>query len=378
MQREPSWNSSAVVSKMARNQSGNAPVQFRRNGKDKKKKSVRLILWMWVTVCLLSTMSNLAFHHSLSKKIIGHSFSFESFGVISLPSVYHNGNESNQPNASSKAQYFQSLYNDLPPSNPLTPSFQPVPYAYKRSNLIPYNYITLTTQLSIDKFDRLTNLLDRYNGPVSATVYLTNQESILKLEQMVHVQSPKFRDLVTIHVLLERPSEEMLANPAQYYPANALRNLALFNIETEHFMILDVDFQTSQNAHDYLYNFFLYNKSEQRFTTLHVLPAFEVNAQDKGGGSQHFEVENVPSTKEELVSKYKNNKARVFHHFHRRGHQATNSDKWFKCGFNVQYPVEYQYMYEPYVVGMTHSIHRFDEVSHPLLLVSLHYPFTFL
>ena len=324
---------------------------------------------MWVTVCLLSTMSNLAFHHSLSKKIIGHSFSFESFGVISLPSVYHNGNESNQPNASSKAQYFQSLYNDLPPSNPLTPSFQPVPYAYKRSNLIPYNYITLTTQLSIDKFDRLTNLLDRYNGPVSATVYLTNQESILKLEQMVHVQSPKFRDLVTIHVLLERPSEEMLANPSKYYPANALRNLALFNIETEHFMILDVDFQTSQNAHDYLYNFFLYNTSTKRFNTLYVLPAFEVDVlgiSEPNTSKGYTAAEKVPATKEELLSTWEEKSARVFHHFHRRGHQSTKYDTFFEgscANGSMKYGVEYQYMYEPYVVGMVHGLHRFDEVS---------------
>lgn len=75
-------------------------------------------------------------------------------------------------------------------------------------------------------------------------------------------QDEKFYNLVTIHVLLEKEP----VNPD--YPINLMRNLALFNIETEMFLLIDVDFATSSTAYDYLNNF---SSTTSQNVTIHCM-----------------------------------------------------------------------------------------------------------
>jgi hypothetical protein len=250
------------------------------------------------------------------------------------------------------------LYDNIPPS-----TSQPIPYAYRRRKIdMPYNYITLSTQLSLNRFDRLVRLFERYNGPMSCAVYLPDKQSIRSLDVLVQKQSQAFRDMVTLHLLLEKDPIDL------EYPINTLRNLALFNIETEYFFILDADFMTSVNAHDYLYDFLLHNKlrnDTERFSTLYVLPAFEVFDND------------VPQNRKELMhmmmgqrngdnKRRRQRKVTMFHDYYKLGHRATEYKRWFNCQDEgrTHYPVtRYEYKFEPYVIGMTHAMHYFDEVS---------------
>jgi len=262
---------------------------------------------------------------------------------------------------SPREDYLLGLFNDITPLT--TESFQPVPYAYRRKSKVPYDAITLTTQLSLNKFDRLASLVDRWNGPVSCAVYLPNEEAILQLGLVVEQQSQKFHDLVTVHLLLEK---EPLKSD---YPVNMLRNLALFNIETEYFLLSDVDFMTSQNAHDYLIDFFRRQQDRSKIhSTLYVLPAFDVFGKKKDLNTMLTDVKEVPQTKDKLLDTISKKEAETFHEYWAPGHRATNFDKWYQCNSNngtdpsaELYPINYEFMFEPYVVGTIHAVHRFDE-----------------
>lgn len=111
----------------------------------------------------------------------------------------------------------------------------------------------------------------------------------------------------------------------------------------------------------YLYNFFLYNHDPARFSTLYVLPAFDVLG--PMGREDYPNIMDVPQTKEELMAMRPSGQLEVFHAYHVQGHRATNYKKWYGCNKSLYYQAKYEYMYEPYVVGTVHAIHRFDEVS---------------
>jgi len=194
----------------------------------------------------------------------------------------------------------------------------------------------------MSKSDRLLELVELWGGPVSCAVYLPNVESILELFFFVERQSHIFHDLVSLHVILERVDAK--------YPINRLRNLALENIESEYFFNVDVDFMPSYGIYEHLKEFVTQNDNPKRFSTLYVVPAFEVtDSQD-------------PRTFDELSQLISSGRAKGFHiDYFSKGHNSTKFSKWLDCqGEIVTYPIEYTYMFEPYVVGSVHSLHRFD------------------
>lgn len=281
-----------------------------------------------------------------------------------------------------KAKTLLSMYKELGPPTKRVLLNTPVPHAYRRQQLrLPSNDITLATQLSPDKLHLLPELSRRWGqGPVSAAVYLTDKEDILKLDSFVRNQSTEFRHWVTLHALLERPG------PDVDYPHNLLRNLALQYVETEYFVLLDVDFMPSQDAHNYLYDF-LSRKARDvpggNYNTLYVLPAFDLfGNQKKTEGAPGFIPRNkekllklekekkgapgfndIPRNKQDLLKLVGDGRAQIFHEYHRRGHGATNYTKWYGCGYGEysHYPIEYEFQYEPYFMGHTRGLSYFDD-----------------
>jgi len=139
------------------------------------------------------------------------------------------------------------------------------------------------------------------------------------------------------------------------YPINRLRNLALDNIDTEFFFYSDVDFVPSNNMHDYLKDFFSANKNSNRFSTLYVVPAFEFVGRSG-------DIKMIPGNKEQLLDMAFSGKVHGFHmDYFASGHNSTNFNHWLNCHSNETYSIKYQYMFEPYVAGSRHSLHRFDD-----------------
>jgi len=118
---------------------------------------------------------------------------------------------------------------------------------------------------------------------------------------------------------------------------------------------MDVDFMPSTSMHGYLKDFFSTNKDQDKYSTLYVIPAFELVGGVEYNGR-------APRTKEDLLDMVSLKMVKGFHmDYFSPGHNSTNFDYWYKCNRFETYSIQYKYMFEPYVVGSTHALHRFDD-----------------
>jgi hypothetical protein len=213
--------------------------------------------------------------------------------------------------------------------------------------------------MSVSKLTRLRQLLERWNGPISCAVHLPDPSAIQELFEFVQAQDKLFHDLVTFHVMLEKPS------PAFGYPINRLRNLALLNVETEYFFSNDVDFMPQVDAHDHLLRFLsIKADARDKYKKLYVLPAFEVFGEGDRNNSTVTSLDDIPKNKKKLLSLLHTGKLEPFHmDYYKAGHSPTDYDKWYMCQNDriVSYPIEYRWRFEPYVVGNKNGIPTFNE-----------------
>jgi glycosyltransferase-like protein LARGE len=267
------------------------------------------------------------------------------------------------PNTTREMFGFETLFNDTN-SSTLTrtklshPPFREVSHAFSRQRASPLHHVTLATQMSVSKFPRLLQLLERWNGPISCAVHLPDPNAIRTLVDLVTSQDQTFHDLVTIHVMLERPNQHF------DYPINRLRNVALFNVDTNYFFNVDVDFMPRKNAHDHLVKFLSHQKSsDNTFKTLYVMPAFELFGEEgTKNNSTVTRLDRVPKIKKQVLALLSRKKLEPFHiDYYPEGHAATNYNKWLKCPKEDSYPITYTFRFEPYVVGTRHGIHAFNE-----------------
>ena len=186
-------------------------------------------------------------------------------------------------------------------------------------------------------------------------MYISNEEAIGALHSLVGQQNRLFRELVTIHLLME--SEPRMKD----YPMNRMRNLALANIDTQYFFNDDVDFMPSQNAHDLVRRFMANNTDPRRHHSLYVLPAFEAFGDDEAGAVTSLK--HVPPTRERLRQALDAGTVAGFHlEYNAKGQNASDYDRWYACEDEREtYAIEYQWMYEPYVVGSHLAMHLFDD-----------------
>jgi hypothetical protein len=100
--------------------------------------------------------------------------------------------------------------------------------------------ITLITHVTLDRLNRLTDLVLSWEGPISAAVYLRHGQQELDQLLQVYDYSPPLLYYVDLHVLY--------ANQTRY-PANVLRNMAIRHARSRLIFTLDIDFVTGQEMH---------------------------------------------------------------------------------------------------------------------------------
>ena len=140
------------------------------------------------------------------------------------------------------------------------------------------------------------------------------------------------------------------------YPINHLRNLALDNASSELVFLLDVDFVPSLNMHEMLINNDMYkdalNVSKKANLAL-VIPAFEINTNDTS-------IVAHPRTKADIMNMVSLDNASPFHvERFAFGHRNTNYNYWYKS--NEIYGIEYELMYEPYIIIKRQGLRKYDE-----------------
>lgn len=292
--------------------------------------------------CVFTLISSMGLLHSLSLKSENGFFRPDEPSLVSVL-VY----------------LLQSLPNAT--SSDETPPFRDVSYAVPRKCAPSLQNITLVTQISTSNLTlaRVQFLAERWNGPISCAVYLSDLASIRELIYFLHHTTETFREHVTVHLMLEKKS------PQFQYPINHLRNLALSNIDTDYFFYVDVDFIPGINAHTDLANFLSHKLSEgvETYSTLYVIPAFET----LGEGANKFNttvtsLDDMPSSKESVMSMLAMKKIQPFHFdYFKAGHAPTDFERWYNCSLNESYAVQYRGYFEPYVMGNRHGIPKFIE-----------------
>src|SRR3989338_1239586 len=121
--------------------------------------------------------------------------------------------------------------------------------------------ITLVTQTTPDRFHKLVELVLSWKGPVSVSVYIKDPYSSYQPETPLSQLPPEIRLVLSLYDNSPALSwfvdvHFVYANGTRY-PANVLRNFAIARSRTPVFLMLDIDFVTSQSLHDHLREFLL-------------------------------------------------------------------------------------------------------------------------
>lgn len=256
--------------------------------------------------------------------------------------------------------------------------------------------VTLVTQLSVSRLSRFERMLQAWDGPISAAIYLVDEEDIRTLES--HLSSPTLsprwrRVALTIVKPNYSITEEALLTRLRY-PINRLRNLALALAPSPYTLVVDVDFVPSPKMHDILSSraIPLINRPSTRNSrsptlrrTAIVIPTFALSASFTG---------TFPTTIEELESLYAATPQLASLTDVNAGHGPTSPSRLFSSPAQSSslsaidpawsYEVCYEPQWEPYYLlrRASHPLYdeRFtdqggDKQSHTLLLNALGYEF---
>lgn len=221
--------------------------------------------------------------------------------------------------------------------------------------------VTLTTHLTLEKMNRLSAVAARWNGPVSAAIKISGVDELYSFRSQVYAHIQHLKE-VSFHFYFE--------SKARAYPNNILRNIALNEVKSSYFVMLDVDFLPSPlNTHQSLRSMMLKHTSIQkklRNKTVFVLPAFEIKEEI---AEENIAVQHpwYPESREGLVHELQSNsteqKVFAFHQdAYKPGHRSTNYSKWTSDIEVVSYPIKaLEFGYEPYIVGAKGNIPKFFE-----------------
>ncbi|GAA5980029.1 hypothetical protein JCM10908_001504 [Rhodotorula pacifica] len=225
-------------------------------------------------------------------------------------------------------------------------SLQPskvIPYYYRATEPDRKDFnkedITITTLVTSNRFTVFERLVERYQGPVSATVHLTrgkSEDEMLRALDKLYTGSSVMRKFVDVHLVYDSFERQF----------NMWRNVAKFFARTDYIMMLDVDFWLCTDFRSRMLDSPEIMQRLRGGLAAFVVPAFEFHKQSDGVDPNTF-----PSTKEELVELVKNDKIGMFHKSWAPGHGSTNYTRYYDAAPGEVYRVQgYTHSYEPYVI----------------------------
>lgn len=139
--------------------------------------------------------------------------------------------------------------------------------------------ISWVTQLTPDRLYLFKQMLERWDGPASATIYVHDLAAALKL-------CYPLRKRVDFHLVLAD------LHPGRLYPVNTLRNVAINKCRTHWMALVDADFIPNADLYAQLVRHVNALQGDGD-DSIYILPAFQLQP-SKGGRS-------VPMTKTELL-----------------------------------------------------------------------------
>jgi len=221
-----------------------------------------------------------------------------------------------------------------------------VPFFYKAvgpdlsGNLDPKD-ISITTLVTSNRFKVFAKLVENYQGPISATIHVSDSPEILKpllenLDDLYH-SSKSMSTWVDIHLVVDSFDRQF----------NMWRNVAKFFARTDYVMMLDVDFWICTNFRRRILDSAELIGQLERGSSAFVIPAFEYTKQSEGVDPEGF-----PRDKQALMRLVSGGHIGMFHKSWTPGHGSTNYTRFYQADSREQiYPASgYSHSYEPYVV----------------------------
>ncbi|XP_078491692.1 beta-1,4-glucuronyltransferase 1 [Ciona intestinalis] len=245
--------------------------------------------------------------------------------------------------------------------------------------------VSLATQCSVNHLHHLVELLDRWDGPVSCSVFVPNQDAsfaddaIKRLRQCFpkidrHVSfhlvypSTHIADLSLVGTWLELSCSELLVRLENFgyqnydvagisFPHNALRNAARSGVLTQYVLLVDIDVMPNVGLRNQFIEFAnrnsLFNTSVMDLTA-YVVPVFEVLA-----GLE------FPKDKKQLLNGVENGSVRPFHNETCWWcHKTEDFERWKSFpqseNLNVAFIAEWDKSWEPFYIARR-DVPMFDE-----------------
>ncbi|KAK8801895.1 hypothetical protein WA588_006179 [Blastocystis sp. NMH] len=229
--------------------------------------------------------------------------------------------------------------------------------------------VTLITQISMGRFDRMPYILKRWKGPMSIAVFVTLEE----YSSFVNAITPYLGLPITFSVYiplgLEHSSYFVRGNGKKtvfahtLYPINLLRDMAIESIHTTHFFCVDADFFFSDtvakaigNNMDLLKN----DSSLLLFTTYQVSRWSPHFKSCKLRGKKCLTIwDSLPQNKVQLRRCVKRNRIQPIGSLF---HTITNYKQWIRLETVKAYKTKVKRDIEPYII-MRRSI--LNPIFHP-------------
>ncbi|GAM29082.1 hypothetical protein SAMD00019534_122580 [Acytostelium subglobosum LB1] len=201
-------------------------------------------------------------------------------------------------------------------------------------------HVTIVTQSSVDRLDRIALMADRWRAPISVALFIRDvNDDLPKLDKILS-SNILLREFADIHLLH--------ANKTRY-PVNNLRNLAITNSRTDFVLLMDADFIITAGTHDYMLPY-IKKVQETGEKVAFVFPSF----------SSSYQPNLLPDDKAsllELINKDLVSPSNM--RYCPRCHSPTNYNRWYKE--SEAYELEYKWIYEPYLMFNRSQSELFDE-----------------
>mmetsp|Transcript_20514 Transcript_20514/g.59509 ORF Transcript_20514/g.59509 Transcript_20514/m.59509 type:complete len:659 (-) Transcript_20514:44-2020(-) len=197
--------------------------------------------------------------------------------------------------------------------------------------------VSLVTQMTFDKRERLVKLASAWGGVMSVAVFL----SLPQVEDLV-------RFVRNNHFILRYCSFHLVIYESMnaLYPINIIRNVASDAAETDYIFTVDIDFMPSLASHDTIQSYLtdpFWGGQVRGARAAMVVPAFEYTVSNRPEAELFG---SLPLTKTELV---RSNDVKPFHlDLFFAGQKPTDYERWYKA--EQPYEVQFEEKYEPYVV----------------------------
>ncbi|KAI3634763.1 hypothetical protein MIR68_007144 [Amoeboaphelidium protococcarum] len=229
--------------------------------------------------------------------------------------------------------------------------------SYHESVINSENEVTLVTQISINRLERLIELCSEWTGPISVALWISGEDSWPQsIRQILLANIPWNR--VSIHLVVQKQSHP--------YPINYLRNLAAKYAPSDLIFISDADFMLSDQLYQHLthYKHASHIRSGSLNNHVYVVHAFEyvrqptclkdvtersnrttdmdwLFATNKCQWSMmHLDKEQLRQMNDQLIV--------TPFHVKGKGHRATNTARWWNA--TSPYYIQWEEWYEPYLI----------------------------